>query len=285
MREQKLRILSVSAHPHDWTWFSGTLGKHVEKGDKVTVCIVTHGGSTHREELLDELNKPKDEHNPDIINEPVEQYIEKKAAEMKEAAGLFGITDIRLLNFPDKPFRIEQYPTAIDSITDLILDIRPHVLITENPFTSHGIGKWSDSHRDDHTEVGMAAMEAKDRAELPRQGAKPTHRIPTTFWPSLRGDFDFAIELSDELFEKRVKAEMLYESQGHTEGWARRRMELELGHTGFVMATRYAESFARAKTELLTHLPVPELMIQQSQQSIIKQHYQVSDKNTRGNAL
>lgn len=91
--------------------------------------------------------------------------------------------------------------------------------------------------------------------------------------------------VSGELFKKRVKAEMLYESQGHTEGWARRRMELELGHTGFVMATRYAESFDRAKTELLTYLPVPELMIKQSQQSIIKQHYLVSDKNTRENDL
>ena len=77
---------------------------------------------------------------------------------------------------------------------------------------------------------------------------------------------------------------MLYESQGHTEAWARRRMELELGHTGFMMATRYAESFARAQTELLTHLPVPESMIKQSQQSIINQHYQVSDKNIRDNA-
>ena len=43
MTDRKLRILTVSAHPHDFTWFSGTLGKHVERGDEATVCVVTHG--------------------------------------------------------------------------------------------------------------------------------------------------------------------------------------------------------------------------------------------------
>ena len=33
---QKLRILGVNAHPHDFTHYAGTLGIHVEAGDEVT---------------------------------------------------------------------------------------------------------------------------------------------------------------------------------------------------------------------------------------------------------
>ena len=160
---QKLRILGVSAHLHDWTWYAGTLGIHVRRGDQATVCIVTHGGATHREAWLDELKKPEKERNPDLVNEPVEKYIEKREREMRGAAALFGVTDVRMLGFPDKPFLIESYPEAIDRIADLILEIRPHVIITQNPSRSGGQSLVTKC-RNDHTEVGMATLEAQSRA-------------------------------------------------------------------------------------------------------------------------
>ena len=267
MEDRKLRILTTSAHPHDWTLFAATLGIHIERGDEATVCIVTHGGSTQREAWLDELRKPEAERDPAIINEPVEKYIDQKADEMRQAAAIFGVTDVRFLNFPDKPFLIERYPEAIDTITELILEVRPHVMITENPFTSGDTGR-ADAHRNDHTEVGIATLEAKDRAARPRGGSVVApHNVATTFWAAHdKNDLDFAIELTDEWFEKRVQAELLYETQGHNEAWARRRMELEVGHMGWRMRTEYAEGFAREKNELLTHLPVPERMIEMSEQ-------------------
>ena len=83
LSEQALRILGISAHPHDWTWYSGTLGIHLRRGDRATVCIVTNGGSTHREKWLDELRKPEEERDPLIINEPVEKYIQQKEKELR----------------------------------------------------------------------------------------------------------------------------------------------------------------------------------------------------------
>ena len=271
MSERKLRILAVSTHPHDWTWFSGTLGIHVQRGDQVTVCIVTHGGATHREKWLDELRKPEAERDPAVINEPIENYIEQKANEMRQAAALFGVTDVRMLNFPDKPFLIERYPEAIDRITDLILDVRPNVIIAESPFSEPGM---PSRHRDDHTEVGIATMEAKQRAERPRAGSLvPPHSVAVTFWPGVyfdRSQVDFVVELSGEWFEKRVQAEAFYESQGHDEVWARRRMEIDIGHMGQRARTRYGEGFVREKPELLTHLPVPELMLQQAEEGSLE---------------
>ena len=122
MERQQLRILTVSAHPHDWTWFAGTLGIHVEMGDQVTVCIVTHGGRTHREVYLDELRKPEAERDQEILSVPIEKYTGQKEEELRRAAAIFRVTDVRMLGYPDKPFLLQDHPQAIEDITELILD-------------------------------------------------------------------------------------------------------------------------------------------------------------------
>jgi len=262
MGEQHLRILGISAHPHDWTWYSGTFGIHIRRGDEATVCIVTHGGSTHREKWLDELRKPEAERDPLIVNERVEENSKRKEEEVRRSAALFGVTDIRMLGFPDRPFLLERYPEAIDRITDLILEVRPHVIISENPYRSGDTGR-PVRHRNDHTEVGIAAMEAKERAGNPRPGSLvPPHRVPCTFWPGFnQSDIDFLVELSEEWFEKRVRSELFFETQGHDEAWARRRMAVQVGHLGWLFRVKYGEAFVREKPELLDGLPVPETMI------------------------
>ena len=264
MNRQKLRILSISAHPHDWTWFAATLGIHAAGGDDVTVCIVTHGGTTHREQYLDELRKPEAERDPAILNEPVEDYIEQKAKEMRGAAALFGITDVRMLNFPDKPFTLQQYPEVIDQLADLIREVRPHILIAESPFTDD---LRPVAHRSDHTEVGRAAMEAKEQAGYPRVGVsgKP-HNVALTYWPGIVFDasqLDFVVELSEEWFEKRVQAEAFYESQGHDPAVARHRLTVEVGQVGRYVRTNYGEGFVRERPDLVERLPAPELMLEQ----------------------
>ncbi len=264
---QTLRILTVSAHPHDWTWFAGTLGIHAEIGDQVTVCIVTHGGTTHRELYLDEVRKPEGERDPAIVNESAESYVEQKAEEMRKAAALFGISDVRMLNFPDKPFLLQDYPEAIDQIADLIREVRPHILIAESPFTDD---LRPISHRADHTEVGRAAIEAKMRAAHPRVGiARSPHNIAVTYWPGDafdRADLDFVVELSEEWFEKRVQAEAIYESQGHDSEGARSRLMVDIGQMGRRLRTGYGEGFVREHPDLLARLPAPELMIEQAEE-------------------
>ena len=51
MAHQKLRILGVNAHPHDFTHYAGTLGIHASQGDEVTVVSVTPGVNVHNERL------------------------------------------------------------------------------------------------------------------------------------------------------------------------------------------------------------------------------------------
>ena len=266
MTDRRLRILTVSAHPHDFTWFSGTLGMHVERGDEVAICVVTHGGSTHREDWMEELRKPESERDNSIVDASADKYIRQKEDELRKAAAIFGITDIRMLNFPDKPFLISDHPEVIDRIAELILEVRPHVMLTESPFSDSGRPM---VYRSDHTEVGIAAAEAKLRAELPRPGSTVhPHQVAMTFWPGQVFDvsqLDLVVELSDEWFEKRVQAEACFETQGHDEQWARNRMTLDLGSMGNHARTAYGEGFVRERLELYSHLPVSDVMIRQTE--------------------
>ena len=114
MADPKLRILGVNAHPHDFTHYAGTLGIHASQGDEVTVVSVTPGVNVHNERLADELRKPPEERDPAVMNETPEQYVDIKLDELKRACAVFGITDVRMLDFPE-PFRLSTSPEAIQA--------------------------------------------------------------------------------------------------------------------------------------------------------------------------
>jgi len=71
----------------------------------------------------------------------------------------------------------------------------------------------------------------------------------------------------DDWVEQRVQAEAIFESQGHTPDFARRRLEIELGRVGWFYRTRYAEPFMREKSELLSRITVPESALRMASES------------------
>ena len=257
MDRPSLRILSVNAHPHDFTHTAGTLGVHTSEGDTATVVSVTSGVKTHNEALHDELMKPVEEQDPAIVNQTADELAEIKAAELQEACAIFGVTDVRVLGFP-QPFRHELYPEAAVMIRDVILDVRPNVLIMQSPYSSAHHGR-SGVTADDHIETARATLEARDEAGQPQPGATP-HSIASTLFPGVyfeRDEYDFMVDVTD-LFERRVQAEAVYVSQGHTPEWARVRMQNALGPTGWFGGTQYAESFVRERPELHPRIALSE---------------------------
>ena len=179
MTSEPLRLLVVSAHPHDFTHCAGTCGIHTARGDSVTVVSVTSGAFTHNEELHDELMKPEAERDPAIINRTPEDYAAGKETELRQACAIFGITDVRILGFP-QPFRLENYPESIEALRDVILDVRPHVLITTSP-SSDGQRRIVSGTRDDHTESVRALMDARTMASAYVRHTRP-HRIAATYF-------------------------------------------------------------------------------------------------------
>ena len=262
---EALRILVVKAHPHDFTHSAGTCAIHNARGDSVTVVSVTGGAKTHNEQLYDELIKPESEQDRSIVDQPIEEYGSTKVHELKKVCALFGVTDVRVLNF-GQPFRVDQAPEAVEQLREIFYEVRPHVLITQSPYLRgpHGL---SSGVRDDHTETAAAVMEAKLLASIPDPETKRTpHTVAATYYPGvyfMRNEIDFFVDITDWK-DQRVQAEVLFASQGHTEAMARKRIEIGTGAAGWAAGTESAEGFVRAAPETLPHIIVPGLSLQRA---------------------
>ena len=271
---QNLRILSVNAHPHDFTHYAGTLGIHVASGDEVTVVSVTTGEATHNEALHDELMKPEVERDPAIINQRAGDYSAVKAKELEEACAIFGITDVRILGFP-QPYRVSLFPESIDALRDVIMETRPHVMITQSPHTATRNGM-AARMPDDHEETAFMSLEARSRAATATPGdTVAPHTIAAIYYPGVyyqNNEFDFVVDITD-WFEKRVAAEDKYISQGHYPAWSRKRMEVSLGNAGWFAGTMYGEGFVRDKTELVPRITVAESALRRATEPV-GDHYE-----------
>ena len=263
-QREPLHFLIVKAHPHDFTHCAGTIGTHTARGDTVTFVSMTSGAQTHNERLHDELMKPEAERDPEVLNQDDKAYAEQKAREIRQVCALFGVEDVRLLNLPDKPFR--KTPEAVSLLRDIIYEVRPHVLITQSPFRSgrHGM---ADGAHDDHLDTAFTVKEAQMLASLPNyETQERPHTIAATYYPGvyfMADEIDFYVDIS-AWKEQRVQAEILFSSQGHTEAFAKKRIEISSGHMGWYSGTEYAEGFVRATPDLLAEIRVPEAALQRA---------------------
>jgi LmbE family N-acetylglucosaminyl deacetylase len=263
MANENLRLLVVMAHPHDFMHVAGTCGIHSKMGDSITWVSMTSGRMTHNERLSDELLKPVHEQDKSIVNQTAESYSAEKAKELEGVAGQFGVNDVRILDFTDKPFVVERQPESVEVMRELILTIRPHIIFTQSPYVDgpHGL---ITTEIDDHTETSIAVMQAKFIASVPRYGQTVApYSVPATYFPGVyfpNNQLDFLIDVSD-YFEKLVTAEGLYKSQGHDEKYSRRRIELSLGPIGQFGGVPYAEGFVQEKPQTLTHIELSKYTI------------------------
>jgi len=276
MERQKLHLLAVVAHPHDFMHCCGTFGVHTAMGDTATIVSLMSGASTpHNEKLSVELAKPPEDRDPEVMGQTWEQLAEIKKQELRDVAAIFGITDVRVFDYPDHPFYLRDHPKAIEQLVDVMLEVRPHVLVTQTPFTSGAFrhsGQSSGAHND-HNETAYAALEARAQAGAPQIGVtRRPHKIAAIYYLGLyfdRSRWDFCVDIS-EFFEKKVQAEALFLSQGHTPERARRSVELNAGHTGrYGGGVKYAESFVKDTHELLPHFIVPEAALKRAENPVV----------------
>jgi hypothetical protein len=86
------------------------------------------------------------------------------------------------------------------------------------------------------------------------------HQVAARYYTGVgvsNSDVDLVIDVSEQA-EKRMRAEMAFKSQGHTDSFARKRMEISIGAYGWSAGIGYAEQFIRAGTEVAKHLHVSE---------------------------
>ena len=271
MINKNLSILVVKAHPHDFTHCAGTLGIHSNKGDAITLVVVTGGEKAHNEKRTTELLKPKSEQDPNVINETPEKYANQKAQELYQAAALFGIKDVRILD-GGEPFRVDENPKIINELAEIISEIRPQVLITQSPYINdsgpHGLIQ--PYVNNSHSETAYAVERAQSLASNPEHGSQiRPHKIAATFYPGVyfdRGDWDILVDISG-WYEQRIEAEVLFKSQGHNEVFARKRIEISCGAAGWTAGTAYAEGFVRSKPELFDSITLSPRTLQKAEES------------------
>ena len=271
---EKLRILAIVAHPHDFTHCSGTCGVHVRLGDEVTVVTLMNGRKMHNEKYYDELKKPVCEQNPDIVNMSLEEYGKQKEQEFIKGVELFGITDIRILHAPE-PFRFFKSPEYAEEVAKIILDVRPDIVITQSPYIDEN--DFQRNHManlvlDDHSQVAIAVHEGLYIASVPNHETKVVpHRVAMVIYMGVyfnRDRVDFYVDISD-FVEQRIMAEAMFDSQGHTYEYAKKSIERTVGGQGSMSRMAYSEGFVRSTFEVCEKIPISPLSLRRAKESAL----------------
>ncbi|MCL6572031.1 MAG: bacillithiol biosynthesis deacetylase BshB2 [Bacillus sp. (in: Bacteria)] len=147
--EIERHVLVVFPHPDDEAFgVSGTIATHVKNGTPVTYACLTLG----------EMGRNMG--NPPFTNRENLPKIRKE--ELKDAAQILGIQDLRMLGFRDKTIEFESDKMLTNTMSALITDVNPSLIITFYP---------GYSVHPDHDATGAAVLRAVEK--MP-EAARPT---------------------------------------------------------------------------------------------------------------
>lgn len=136
--EKERHVLVVFPNPDDEAFgVSGTIATHVENGTNVTYACLTLG----------EMGRNMG--NPPFTNREKLPKIRKE--ELKAAASVLGIQDLRMLGFRDKTIEFEDDEKLTNVISALIDELNPSLIITFYP---------GYSVHPDHDATGAAVVRA-----------------------------------------------------------------------------------------------------------------------------
>jgi bacillithiol biosynthesis deacetylase BshB2 len=147
--EKERQVLVVFPHPDDEAFgVSGTIASHVQNGTPVTYACLTLG----------EMGRNMG--NPPFTNRENLPKIRKE--ELKEAASVLGIQDLRMLGFRDKTIEFEDEEKLANQMLALIEEVNPSLIITFYP---------GYSVHPDHDATGAAVVRAVEKMPA---AARPT---------------------------------------------------------------------------------------------------------------
>lgn len=260
-----MKILVIAGHPADmFDHCGGTLLHHIQHGDSVTCVSLTQGLRVHDEVISDVFRNHIQEYTKAQIEQLQQERLRVKYAEVIKACGLFGIEDVRFLNYDDEILTLNA--EIISKTSKLIREVHPNILITHWPYQYGGI----DNH---HAVTGKIALAAKTAASSVNfEDRQPAARIAQTFFMLSPHDCSsFALLGSDQLAhatlyvdvsdvaELKIKAlETMASQKYNIPGYARRTVERWAGTFGTRVRLPYAEAFAAEGPEVSELLPVSE---------------------------
>ena len=107
----------------------------------------------------------------------------------------------------------------------------------------------------------IAVYRAQEQcAKADTQKERAPHNVAGTYYMGVESayyDIHVCVDITDQM-DNRIKAEKMSETQGHTEEFAHKRLEIGAGQFGWHAKVAYAEPFVRAQQQVQTHLTVTE---------------------------
>jgi N-acetyl-1-D-myo-inositol-2-amino-2-deoxy-alpha-D-glucopyranoside deacetylase len=187
------RLLLVHAHPDDETIATGsTMARYAAEGAQVTLVTCTLGE-------LGEILVPELE---GLASDRADQLGGYRMSELAAALRLLGVSDQRYLGgagrwrdsgMMDTPGNKDPrafwhcasdeaaFDTAVDSLAEIIREVRPQVLVTYDENGAYGHPDHIMAHR-----VAMAAVDrAADRAHDPAAGVEPGWPVEKVYYTAI----------------------------------------------------------------------------------------------------
>jgi LmbE family N-acetylglucosaminyl deacetylase len=255
MTQKPIKLMVFAAHPQDpFERTGGTIAKHLARGDQAMFVSLTAGVVTHAFNTFPATGEDK--------LRDIEKVKESKRQEFERAAKQLGLTDWRVLDFPESPLLVglEEYIVLVN----LIREFRPDVVLTHHPV---------EVGRHDHMDCGRYVIAAVDYA---RADGFPSplapHTVPELFmfyYPDFRSEqlmanarhmAEVVIDISSVLDKKRAAMAVFAGTQTKRDEDYDRKLtkffERVDGAAGMLHGFEYAEQFVRWNPERVQYLPV-----------------------------
>ena len=261
---EKLRLLSIGAHPADiFDQSGGTMAHHVARGDWVGCVVLTHGARVHDKVLSDEMFHSDEVPEGEALESLMQERADVKADEVRRACGILGVEDLHFFGADDAVLLVSE--AIVRRLARLLRELKPDVVLTHFP-------KEGDGQTNPHAVCGQIATAAMSLAAAVDPGdSQPPHKVtqvfyfgtgaaavPNSVWDSEGGYYnDVFIDITD-VVEKKLASLDCLESQGYGGAYARKRIETSDGAFGLAGGCSYAEGFIKAKAETHYHLPLTE---------------------------
>jgi LmbE family N-acetylglucosaminyl deacetylase len=257
MAEKAARIMVVAAHPQDpFERAGGTVAKHLELGDQALFVSLTTGVVTHAFGVFPATGDDK--------LRDIEKVKDMKRREFDSAARVLGLTDWRVLDFPESPMLVgmEEYVAVVN----LVREFRPDVVLFPHPV---------EVGRQDHMDAGRFVAASVDYA---RADGFPSplapHTVPNLFmfyYADFRADQlmgsarhapGVVVDITSVIEKKRAARVPFGATQTKLGEDRDERMqrfqEYVEGAAGYMHGFGYAELFDRWDPERVQYLPLAE---------------------------
>ena len=268
-----LRILSIGAHPADiFDQSGGTMAHHVQRGDWVGCCVLTHGARIHDQVISEKMFHVDKVPDAKKLESMMAQRADVKAQEVKKACKILGVKDVYFFGADDAVLLVNE--ATVRRLASFFREVKPDIILTHFP-NEHG-GIWNP-----HAVAGQLVMLAVQLAcgVDPGDSNKP-HRVSQIFfWGQGAGNIGFTvwdahrpyyndviIDITD-VIEKKLACMDLLVSQGYNGAYARKRLEVSDGAFGRAGGVPYGEAYISNSSQTYYHLPTSDYTIARGRKS------------------